>query len=129
MRRQAIILLGGDFTTFSAEPPATWFDSEVLAVIARIAAGPDHEALVTLASAVPIGLRLHIERNLTATIVIDRTPMEVPERFIPGREFYMKACIECHQAAGSGVPHTFPPLAGSEWVNADRDTLLRIILG
>jgi mono/diheme cytochrome c family protein len=54
--------------------------------------------------------------------------VEVPERFITGRDFYMKACIECHQAAGSGVPLTFPPLAGSEWVMGDRDTLLRIIL-
>ena len=55
--------------------------------------------------------------------------MDVPNRFIAGRDLYMKACIECHQADGRGVPQTFPPLAGSEWVKGNRDTMLRIMLG
>ncbi len=28
-------------------------------------------------------------------------------------------CAACHQADGNGVPNQFPPLAGSEWVNAE----------
>ena len=129
MRRQGITLLGADFANFSADPPASWSDREILAVITRIAAGPDRPALVALATTAPAGLRPHIEKILTAAPVFDRTPVEVPGRFMPGRDLYMKACIECHQADGRGVALTFPPLAGSEWVKGDRDTLLRIILG
>jgi mono/diheme cytochrome c family protein len=36
--------------------------------------------------------------------------------------------VECHQAQGEGVANTFPPLAGSEWLQ-DRDVLLKIMLG
>ncbi len=129
MRRQGITLFSADFTTFKADPPATWFDHEILAILSRIAAGPERAALVTFASNAPAGLRPHVDRILSAAPVTNRTPVEVPTRFIAGRDAYMKACIECHQADGSGVPNTFPPLAGSEWVKGDRNTMLRIVLG
>jgi len=35
-----------------------------------------------------------------------------------GRAKYQQICMPCHQESGSGVPNQFPPLAGSEWVNA-----------
>ena len=37
-------------------------------------------------------------------------------------------CVTCHQANGMGVPATYPPLAGSEWVNGSEDRLIRIVL-
>jgi mono/diheme cytochrome c family protein len=37
-------------------------------------------------------------------------------------------CRACHQADGSGVPATYPPLAGAERVLARPDTLARIVL-
>ena len=129
MRKQGLTLLGADFTGFNSEPPVTWFDKEAIAAIERIAAGPDRQALITLAPKTPDGLRARIEKILSAAPVIDRTPVDVPKRFIAGRDLYMKACIECHQADGRGVPQTFPPLADSEWVKGDRDTMLRIVLG
>ncbi len=129
MRRQGLTLLGVDLARFGEGPPTTWQDKEILAVVSRIAASPDRAALVKFATTAPPGLRGHIERILAAPPEIDRTPVDVPNRFIGGRDLYMKACIECHQADGRGVPQTFPPLVGSEWVKGDRDTLLRIILG
>jgi len=37
-------------------------------------------------------------------------------------------CVTCHQANGQGVPATYPPLAGSEWVNGPTSRLIRIVL-
>jgi mono/diheme cytochrome c family protein len=36
-----------------------------------------------------------------------------------GKRLYTQNCVVCHQATGLGVAGQFPPLAGSEWVNAD----------
>ena len=40
----------------------------------------------------------------------------------PGAGIYEKRCASCHQADGSGVPGTFPPLAGDPVVTADDPT-------
>jgi len=33
-----------------------------------------------------------------------------------GTEIYTDFCMQCHMAAGEGVPKTFPPLAKSDWL-------------
>lgn len=45
-----------------------------------------------------------------------------------GKDIYQKYCLTCHQIDGSGVPHTFPPLIKSKWVNGDKTILIRIVL-
>ena len=35
-----------------------------------------------------------------------------------GEALYQQRCLSCHQATGEGLPGTYPPLAGSEFVNA-----------
>ncbi len=40
------------------------------------------------------------------------------EDYALGRAKYAQICMPCHQESGMGVPNQFPPLAGSEWVNA-----------
>lgn len=129
MRHQGITLMGIDITNFPKESPTTWYEQELLSVISRVAASPDREALVKLSSSMQDGLLGHIQEILSAPQVTDRKPIEVPKRYLTGRDAYMKACIECHQADGRGVPQTFPPLVGSEWVKGERKTMLRIILG
>jgi mono/diheme cytochrome c family protein len=37
-------------------------------------------------------------------------------------------CVQCHQATGLGLPGTYPPLAGSEWVNGPEDRVISIVL-
>jgi putative membrane-bound dehydrogenase-like protein len=129
MRKQGLALLSADLGAFPVEGSGTWYGDEILAVIERVAAGQERSQLPALAAKAPQGLRSSIEKILAAPRVLDRTPVEVPKRFIAGRDAYMKACIECHQADGGGVAETFPPLLGSEWVKGDVRTLLRIILG
>ena len=41
------------------------------------------------------------------------------ERIKLGQVVYNQVCIACHQAEGQGIPHAFPPLAGSDYLNED----------
>ncbi len=38
------------------------------------------------------------------------------------------ACVTCHQPTGLGVAGTYPPLAGSEWVNGSEERVISIVL-
>ena len=44
-----------------------------------------------------------------------------------GKKLYESLCIQCHQPTGLGVPGTFPPLSGSEWVNGPEERIVRIL--
>lgn len=45
-----------------------------------------------------------------------------------GKKQYDAICITCHQPTGLGLPATFPPLAGSEWVSGSDERLIRIVV-
>lgn len=46
-----------------------------------------------------------------------------------GRQVYRMYCYACHQANAQGIPGQFPPLAGSDWVNAPGpNRVIRIVL-
>lgn len=52
-----------------------------------------------------------------------------PNPFEDGRKIYGRTCIACHQPNALGTPGTFPPLAGSEWVNEkEPGRMIRIVL-
>jgi putative membrane-bound dehydrogenase-like protein len=129
MRHQAVPLLASDLGTFSEANTGIWYGKELVEVMGRVATSPNRPALVALANSVSAGLKPLIEKALATAPAIAPEPVELPEHLVVGRDTYMKACIECHQANGQGVPDTFPPLAGSEWVSGNPRTLLRIILG
>jgi mono/diheme cytochrome c family protein len=38
-------------------------------------------------------------------------------------------CAACHQPTGRGLPNLFPPLAGSDYLNADKNRAIQIIIG
>jgi mono/diheme cytochrome c family protein len=47
----------------------------------------------------------------------------------PGGAQLYQRCAVCHQATGLGVPGAFPPLAGSEWANAESPQVaIRVVL-
>lgn len=55
-------------------------------------------------------------------------PAAVP-LFESGAILYARNCSPCHQNNGQGTPGLFPPLAGSDWVNAaGPDRLIHIVL-
>ena len=45
-----------------------------------------------------------------------------------GEQVYAGSCSSCHQSTGEGSGRLYPPLAGSEWVLGDPDTLVRIVM-
>ena len=45
-----------------------------------------------------------------------------------GQAVFGRTCITCHQVNGQGVPNVYPPLAGSPYVNGDKNKMIRIVL-
>jgi nitrite reductase (NO-forming) len=62
----------------------------------------------------------------------DLKPYEVSggsNPFEQGRQVYGRTCVTCHGAAGAGQAGTFPPLAGSDWVNEQEPgRMIRLVL-
>ncbi len=50
------------------------------------------------------------------------------ERMVRGQRVYASICGACHQPSGSGIPNVFPPLAGSDYLNADRRRAISTVL-
>jgi len=55
--------------------------------------------------------------NLTKEIRMER-----------GKKVYMTSCFACHMATGEGMPNIFPPLAKSDFLNADKDRAIKAVL-
>jgi nitrite reductase (NO-forming) len=45
-----------------------------------------------------------------------------------GKQVYMNTCFACHQAEGQGIPNAFPPLAKSDYLNADVKRAVGVVL-
>ncbi len=50
------------------------------------------------------------------------------ERLQRGQQIFATICTACHQPTGLGIPNQFPPLAGSDFLNADKERAIRILL-
>ncbi|MDP1579331.1 MAG: copper-containing nitrite reductase [Candidatus Didemnitutus sp.] len=49
-------------------------------------------------------------------------------QFERGKQVYMGVCFACHLPDGKGLPNVFPPLAASDYMLADRERSVRIVL-
>ena len=45
-----------------------------------------------------------------------------------GKKVFLSACFACHMQEGQGLPGIFPPLAGSDYLKADKTRAIRIPL-
>ena len=52
---------------------------------------------------------------------------EVAESVERGAEIYGGLCITCHLANGQGIPGTFPPLDGSNWLTEKRLAVIHAV--
>jgi nitrite reductase (NO-forming) len=50
------------------------------------------------------------------------------EKMASGKNLYTKTCFACHQANGEGIPNAFPPLAKSDYLNANVKRAIGIVL-
>lgn len=57
----------------------------------------------------------------TATPVADGTPPD-------GRAVFGRTCQTCHGQDARGLTNMYPPLAGSPYVNGDKDRMIRLVL-
>jgi nitrite reductase (NO-forming) len=51
------------------------------------------------------------------------------ERLAIGQRVFTTNCVACHQADGQGLPGAFPPLAKSDFLNADAKRAIRVVTG
>ncbi len=54
--------------------------------------------------------------------------LSVGERIELGKQIYSQTCFACHQGEGQGIAGAFPPLAKSDYLNADVDRAIKIVL-
>lgn len=45
-----------------------------------------------------------------------------------GKQIYARTCLACHQSEGQGIAHAFPPLAKSDYLNADVNRAIDIVI-
>ncbi len=64
----------------------------------------------------------------TAEVKRTVTEKTLAEKMESGKQVYAKTCFACHQANGEGIPNAFPPLANSDYLNADVNRSIEIVL-
>lgn len=50
------------------------------------------------------------------------------ERIEQGSRLFASICALCHQPTGLGIPNQFPPLASSDFLNANKERAIKILL-
>ncbi|MEO6245116.1 MAG: copper-containing nitrite reductase [Opitutaceae bacterium] len=55
--------------------------------------------------------------NITREIQVER-----------GKKVFLTSCFACHTATGEGLAGVFPPLAGSDYLKADKDRAIKVVL-
>ena len=60
--------------------------------------------------------------------IVSNSEKSLEEKMEAGKKVYMQTCFACHQAEGQGIPNAFPPLAKSDYLNADVRRAIEIVL-
>ena len=60
------------------------------------------------------------KNNLTEDIVL--------QQINNGKTIYNKTCVACHQMNGAGIPGAFPPVAKSDYLNANVNRAIKQVL-
>ena len=55
-------------------------------------------------------------------------PLTKEQQIAAGRTAFMGTCAACHQASGLGLPGAFPPLAKSDFLMADKQRAIDLVL-
>lgn len=66
-----------------------------------------------------------VDNNIVQT---DDAAESLEEKMEFGKATYMRTCFACHQGEGQGIPKVFPPLANSDYLNADVYRAIDIVL-
>ncbi|WP_436410111.1 copper-containing nitrite reductase [Polaribacter huanghezhanensis] len=66
-------------------------------------------------------------KDSSKKVVVSTKEKTLAQKMSDGKQVYMKTCFACHQATGQGIPNAFPPLAKSDFLNADVDRAIGIV--
>ena len=66
--------------------------------------------------------------QLAKTADVSTGPLSDADLLEKGAHVYSTLCVTCHQPDGRGTPNVFPPLAGSDYLMADKDRSIRALL-
>ncbi len=58
-------------------------------------------------------------QNEKPTSMVTDAPSPLEQKISAGKTIYENVCKACHQADGKGLPKAFPPLAQSDYLQAD----------
>lgn len=56
------------------------------------------------------------------------TVKSIPEQIKAGKDIFSRTCYACHQSEGQGIPNAFPPLAKSDYLNANPNRAINAVL-
>jgi nitrite reductase (NO-forming) len=57
-----------------------------------------------------------------------KVALTVPQQIAAGKAIYGTTCFACHQSEGQGIPGAFPPLAKSDYLNANPKRAIDVVL-
>ena len=66
--------------------------------------------------------------SLVGLVSLQAAETGAVEQVESGRKIYTQICWVCHQVSGLGLLNVFPPLAGSDYLLADKDRSIRALL-
>jgi mono/diheme cytochrome c family protein len=55
-------------------------------------------------------------------------PLTKELQIAAGQHIFAITCVPCHQANALGIPNRYPPLAQSDFLNADKDRAIKILI-
>ena len=83
------------------------------------------KTIVTLSVVVLLGL-MSLTTTKTAYKKVEKST--VLQDANAGKAVYTKVCAACHQPTGTGLPGAFPPLAKSDYLNADVNRAIKTVI-
>ena len=90
-----------------------------------VANGEENRKIYAKNEAVPYVSDLKISTTPKDEAIVNKTK---EQQIADGKVIYTKVCVACHQAQGQGMEGAFPPLAKSDFLNADVDRAIDIVL-
>jgi len=90
--------------------------------------GPEDAVVYSGQEVDEVYLAEHSARSSEIRAAVDPDSTQLEDRFARGKALYQGTCSTCHQADGSGLPGVFPPLADSDYLMADKERSIRIVL-
>ena len=74
------------------------------------------------------GFQIHPPQEIVELSDEEFETQRLQRKYDSGKKIFAKRCASCHQLNGLGIATQYPPLAGSEWVSADPDLIIKVIL-